>query len=883
MRLRGEVRERLRGLLFRTGEDADMDEELREHLAQQVLENQRRGMSEAEARRQAALSFGGIERVREEIRDARGIALFDEVRGDVRYALRALRLNPGFTAVALLTLALGIGANAAMFSVVNGVLLRPLPHANADELVLLYQSSARRGELHGRVSYEDLEDWRTRTRSLTSVAAYAAVPTILTGQGEPLEIEMSYVTERFFDVLGVPVALGRPLLDDDFRQRQHNAVVSDALWRTVLGGDASVIGSSILLVGEPYTVVGVMPAGVLHPTPETSVWVPQSLVAPNMFSNGPPMRGDRYLRGIGRLAAGADAVQAQHELTSLSEDLARTYPESNADWNAAMVVPLRTSIVGDVDRALVIVLGAVGVILLIGCANLANLMLARGSARRREMAVRSALGAGRRRIVRQLLTESLVLAFLGGVLGLLLAYWGVQTMLALSTDILPRVDDVRVDGGVVAFGMLLAAATALLFGLAPALRMAHTDPQNDLRGGRGAVGADGQRARSMLVVAEVALAVVLVIGAGLMARSFLTLRNVDAGFRPDQVLTVAMQLNLTGVPEEELGTFLVQRREEILRRVRALPGVEDAGMINVFPLRQDGAFSMEYTRAGPGAAPGDAGVTADTRYVDPGYLRAMGIPLLRGEPLPAQLAAGTPVPVLMSESAASQLWPDQDPVGRLINVPWGESVVVGVVGDVRQTGLAEAPEPAVYFPQLIAPRLLATLVIRTSGSPMALAAPVRQLIRDVDPGQPIRSILPLKTVMAESIAQDRFFTLLFAVFGSLALVLAAVGIYGVLAYSVRQRTQEIGVRMALGARAVDVLRMTAGSGLRLVGMGVVIGTGAAFVLTRVLASQLYGITPTDPLTFAAALGFLGSIALLAAFIPARRATRVPPMIALRPD
>jgi predicted permease len=734
----------------------------------------------------------------------------------------------------------------------------------------------------GRVSFEDLEDWRARTRTLGAAAGFAPVPTILTGHGEPVEIEMTYVTERFFDVLGVPVAVGRPLLDEDSRQRQRHAVISHALWRTHLGGAADAIGAAIVLRGEAYTVVGVMPASVSHPTPETAVWVPQSLVEPNMFSTGPPTRGDRYLQAVGRLAPGADAAQAQRELTALSGELAALHPESNEEWTAAAVVPLHAAVTGDVDRALTVVLAVVGFILLIGCANLANLLLARGSARRREMAVRAALGAGRGRIVRQLLTESVVLAFIGGAIGLLLSWWGVQTILALSADTLPRVADVRLDGRVVGFALGLSALTGVLFGLVPALRLAHADPQHDLRGGRGTVGAEGQRLRGALVVAEVALAVLLVIGAGLMGRSFLALRGVDPGFDPDRVLTVSLQLNLAGVPGDEMSVFLVQRREEILQRVRELPGVEAAGMINVFPLGP-GAFSIEYGRAGADAVPGQPGVHADTRYVDPGYLETMRIPLLRGEGLPTQLAAGAPVPVLMSESAARRLWPTDDPIGRAITVPWGESVVVGVVGDVRQVGLAEAPPPAVYFPQLIAPRLLATLVVRTAGEPIALAAPIRGVIREIDPNQPIRATLPLRQVLAESIAQERFFTVLFAVFGALALALAAIGIYGVLAYSVRQRTQEIGVRMALGARAADVLRMVAVVGMLPVAIGIAIGTLAAIALSRVLASQLYGITATDPLTFAAAIGFLAAVALLASWVPARRATRVPPMTALRPD
>jgi predicted permease len=879
-----EVRERVRGVLFRGREAAELREELRMHVELQSAENERQGMSPAEARRQALIALGGEDRISEEVREERGTALVDEVRGDVRYAWRALGRNPAFTAVALLTLALGIGANAAVFSIVNGVLLRPLPYPASHELALVHQAHARSGEQFGRVSYQDFEDLRARTRSLSGVAAFAPVSSILMGDGHPHEVEVTYVTESFFEVLGVPVLRGRSLLEEDFRQQRASAVVSEAFWRGPLAGAGDVVGSTIELREGSFTVVGVMPAAVRYPTPETDVWIPHSLIRPNTFANGMPQRGDRYLQVVGRLAAGADAAQAQRELTSLAGDLAATHPETNEDWTAATVVPLQTAVTGDVNQALLVVLGIVGFILLIGCANLANLMLARGSARTREIAIRAALGAGRGRIMRQLLTESLVLAVLGGALGLLFAYWGVQSILGLSAETLPRVEDVSVDVRVVAFGLLLAGATGLLFGIVPALRLASTNPQQNLRGGRGTVGADGGRLRSALVVAEVALAVLLVIGAGLMARSFLELRSVDAGFDPERVLTVAMQVNFAGVPEEDIASFLIQRREEILERVRALPGVESAGMINVFPLRDRAyAFSMEYRRGGADAVPGETGVHADTRYVDAGYLATMGIPLLRGEGLPAQLPETGPLEVVLSESAARRLWPQADPVGRLITVPWGEARVVGVVGDVRQVGLADTPQPAVYFSHLHAPRLLATLVLRTAGDPGLHAAPVRAAIREVAPNQPIRSIVPLREVMAESIARDRFFTVLFAAFGGLALALAAIGIYGVLAYTVRQRTQEIGVRMALGASRRDILRMVSGAGMALVGIGVLIGTAAALALSRVLASQLYGVAPTDPGTFAAAIAFLLVTAFVATYVPARRAMRVPPMTALRPD
>jgi predicted permease len=804
----------------------------------------------------------------------------DRLLQDIRYALRALARSPGFTAVALLTIALGIGANAAMFSIVNGVLLRPLPYTQPDDLVLLYHSNPRTGEMEGGISYQDLQDWRARTRSLTTVAGFASVPTILTGRGEPIEFEMSYVTEEFFNVLGLPTAYGRPLLQEDFRLQQRHAVISDGLWRGILGADPAAIGNSILLRGEPFTVVGVMPPTMGHPTPETRVWIPQSLVEDNMFSTGPPTRKDRYLSAVGRLAPGADAAQAQRELTAISQDLAATYPESNEDWTAAAAVPLHSAVVGDVDQALLIILIVVGFILLIGCANLANLLLARGSARSREIAIRTALGAGRMRIVRQLLTESLVLALLGGVLGLLLSFWGVQTILGLSADTLPRVDDVRIDARVIGFGLLLTLGTGLLFGLLPALRIASTDPQKQLRGGRGTLGSGTQRLRSTLVIAEVTLAVVLVIGAGLMARSFLELRSVDPGFDAERVLTVTMQLNFAGIPEEEIGSFLVSRREEIIERVGAVPGVVEVGMINAFPLRDEG-FEHEYARADGRDAQSTAPVRAETRYVSPDYIRAMGIPLQRGEPLPEQVTPGAPIPMLISESAARRYWPGEDPVGRVLDAGWAEVVVTGVVGDVRQLGLTREASPAVYLPQLVAPRIMATLAVRTAGDPAALAAPIRQAIQELDPNQPIRSISPLRGVMSESIARDRFFTVLFAVFGGLALVLAGVGIYGVLAYSVTQRIHEIGLRMALGAQAGNVLRLVVGGGMLLVGAGVVLGTVAALLLTRVLEAQLYGISTTDPIAFAAALGFLVAVALLASYVPAHRATRVDPMIALR--
>jgi predicted permease len=711
------------------------------------------------------------------------------------------------------------------------------------------------------------------------MAAYDRVPQILTGHGDPLELQSAYVTGAFFSVVGTPAELGRPLLEEDHRQASRIVVISDRLWRTRFAADPAVIGSAILLRGEPFNVVGVMPANFRYPTADTDVWASESVLDDRAI--GPRVRDNRVFEGVARLEQGVSVVQAQADLNAVAGRLAVEHPETNAAFGAATVTPLRTALVGNVDRALVVALAVVFVTLLIGCVNLANLLLARGAARSREIAIRVAVGAGRGRIIGQLLTESLVLALLGGVLGCVLSVWGVKTVLAMSAGMLPRVEDVRVDGRVIAFGFLLSVMTGLLFGLLPALRAGHAEPQRNLKDGRGTVGR-GQRLRSGLVVAEVGLAVLLVISAGLMARSFLALRSVDPGFNPERVLTVSMQINLTGVPGPEAGAHLVRRRDEIIARVSTLPGVLAVGMINAFPLRDEGNV-FPYSRLDGSGRHDGSPVRAETRYVHPDYFRAMGIPLLQGDPLPDRLGAGAPLPMLVSATAARRFWPSETPIGKVLDAGWARGIVIGVVGDVRQAGLAREAQPAFYFPQRVAPRLLATLVVRTAGEPLALATPIRQAIREVDPNQPIRVIAPLGDVVSESIGQDRFFTILFGIFGGLALVLAAVGVYGVLAYAVRQRTQEIGVRMALGACGADVVRLIVGGGMVLVVTGAGLGALLAWPLTRVLQSQLYGVSATDPLTFVMAPAALTAVALLACYFPARRATRIDPIAALRND
>jgi predicted permease len=796
---------------------------------------------------------------------------------DLRFAARSLARTPGFTIVALLTLALGIGVNVGMFSVVTGVLLRPLPYAEPEALVRLYQDGPGDGLFQGRVSAVDLEDWRAEAGSFREMAGYFTGFSTVTERGEAMELPAAHVTEGFFEVFGVPMRLGRPLLAEDSRSQRRSVVISERFWRDAFGTDPGAVGSMLRIDGESFTVVGVAPSGFRAPARDTDAWLPFALLGPDQI--GPRVRDARLLEVVARLRDGVDPAHAEAELSGVAARLAAEYGPTNADWGAASLEPLRQVIVGDTGRPLVVVLGVVGFILLIGSANLANLLLARGAGRAREFAVRTALGAGRLRIARQILTENALLALLGGAVGLVLAAALLRVLPALAGDIVPRLEEVRLDGRMIAFGFLLALAVGLLAGLAPAVRSARTDPQDDLRGGRGPLGGGGERLRRTLVVGQVALAVVLVVGAGLMARSFLELRGVDPGFDPARTVAVSLRLNLSDVAPEDVATHIVQRRLELVERAEALPGVRAAGTINAFPLQAEGE-PFEFRR--PGDAPGAPPARADSRYVSPGYLRAMGIPLLRGEPLPHEVPA-LPIPIHVSEAAAQRFWPGEDPLGQTVQAGGLDYLVTGIVGDVRQEGLARAAEPAVYRPQAIGPRVATTLVVRGDGDPALLAGALRRMVGEIDANQPIRSIATLGGVMSESLVEERFFTYVFALFGALALGLAALGIYGLIAYSVSRRTAEIGVRMALGARSSDVLRQVIGSGMLLVAAGLAIGLVGAMLVTRVLASQLYGVSATDPLTYAAVVAVLALVALLAAYLPARRAARVNPMVALRAE
>ena len=804
----------------------------------------------------------------------------ETVLQDLRLTVRSLLRSPGFTVAALLTLALGIGANAAVFSIVSGVLLRPLPYADPERLVRLYETNPGQGLGTGNFSVPNFEDFRSQARSFRTMGASFSLPSIITGRGQPVEVETTFVLGDFFGTLGLPALVGRPLSEDDVRRALRNAVISERFWRGYFASDPSVIGSAVTFLGRSYTVVGVMPEQFRFPTPASDIWTPRTVLT--AMEIGSSSRTQRTLEVVARLGSGITPEQARDECKAIAARLAAEYRTSNTGWSAN-VVPLRTTIVGDIDRALVVVLAVVGAILLIVCVNLANMLLARGTARSREIAVRLAMGASRMRIIRLVLTEPLLLAFVGGALGLLLSTWGVQIVLALSAGTLPRVEDVQVDQRVIWFGFLLALVTGVIFGIAPALRAAHSKSQESLKEGRGVVSHGGGLQR-VLVVAEFGMAVVLVVSAGLMARSFLELRSADPGFDPNRVIAITMQVNVTD--DAQPVRQIVQRREQWIERISAIPGVVSVGSTTGLPLREQCRDFVEFTRGDGSRAQDGALFRAHYCLASSGYLKAAGIPLLRGAPLPDSYRMGDPIPAVVSETAAKRFWPGQNPIGQLVKVMSGgkfawEHVVVGVVGDVKQLGLREEAPPLFYFTQVGFPRPVYTLVVRTAGDPTGVIGPIRQIIRDLDPNQPIRSIASLDDVMWESIARDRFFTVLFAVFGGLALLLAAVGIYGVLSYTVAERTHEMGLRMALGASGRDVLRLVVGGGMRLVFMGLAIGGAFALAATRVLESQLYGVSTTDWVAFGAAIVVLTAVALLACYAPARRATRVMPTVALR--
>ena len=797
---------------------------------------------------------------------------------DLRYAFRQLIKSPGFAAVTILTLALGIGACTAIFSVVSAVLLRPLDYPDPARLVVIRETQLPDFPEFS-VSPPNYLDWEKQTKSYEHLAAYTGARINLTGDGEPQQLVGVKATAHYFDVYGIKPALGRMFLpEEDAPGKNHVVVLSYGFWHRVFGGAADVVGRPIQLNGEPYTVVGVAPLG-FGIASKVDAWMPMAF-KPDETAND--ARGGHFLNVAGRLRPGVTVAQAEAELKVLAAQLATQYPDSNKGWGIFMM-PMQDYSVRDVRTVLYTLLGAVGCVLLIACANIANLLLARATARHREISIRAALGASRARLVRQLLTESVLLAVCGGLAGMLFARWGLDALLALAPPSLPRVTDIRLDAGVLVFSLALSVMTGLIFGIAPAWLAARTDMNEALKqGSRGSTegGARG-RMRSALVVIEVTLALMLLGGAGLLARSFIQLAQVNPGFIPEDatVLRLALPQKKYPLPEQQ-NAFANQ----LLERVKSLPGVQSAGVTHSMPLVGD--YVLGFNIEGrPAIAPSDL---PNTNYyaITPDYFRAMGIRLVRGRIFTEQDDAKAPRVAIINETLARQHFPNEDPIGKRINITNGPDTwreIVGIVGDIKQYGVDKATSNQSYEPFAQVPFSGINVVIRTKGSPAPLLSALRPTVYAVDKDQPVGIIRPLEDIVADSIARQRFAMTLLTVFSLVALVIAAVGIYGVMAYSVVQRTGEFGIRMALGAQQRDVLRLVLMQGGKLIGLGLIIGLAATLAASRAMGSMLFNTSAQDPLTLGGITLLLAFVALIACLLPASRATKVNPIDALRAE
>ncbi len=819
--------------------------------------------------------------------------MLEAIRRDLRFAARGLWRSPGFTAITVATLALGIGANTAIFSVVNAVLLRPLAYRDPAQLVALRGVVEVRGLNDVRNSAPEYQDFRGEIPALADVAAAWPININLTALGDPERIQAAVVSSNYFQVLGAAPALGRDFTADDDQGRiGYVVIISWDLFQHRFGGDRSVIGKTVRLDDDPMTIVGVMPPGFRHPLENGAspmeVWCPVEL-----GNTDPQFIGDRRARVfevIGRLKPGVTVTEAQAQLDALSTRLESRYPEvypAALGWRAA-ALPLSERVVGDVRPALLVLLGAVAFVLLIGCANVANLMLARATGRGREIAIRTALGGDRLRIVRQLLTESLLLAAMGGALGLLIAVWGTSALGRLAALYLPRAREITIDGPVLAFTAVLILLTGIAFGLFPALQASRPDLQDVLKdSAKGSAGGGRTRMRAVLVVAEVAVALVLLAGAGLLLRSFQRLVAVDPGFDPERLLT--MQVWLPVPNDNAKGRYFTQEQrlgfyDRTVAAVRQVPGVTGAALVSRLPYsgRNDARFKIE------GRPVSDAQLlpSAEVRLVSPDYFRTMAIPVLQGEAMPDGVDSLSSTYALVNRTLAEREWKGQSPIGQRIQlVGFGgpTATIVGVVNDVRQGAPDQPPLPEFYLSYRLVAGQEMSLVVRTAGDPDALADRVVQSIRSVDPTQPVFGVKSMARLLANAEAERRFSLLLLSLFAAIALLLSSLGIYGVMAYSTSQRRHEIGIRMALGAATPDVLRLVLRQGMRLVLLGLAIGLFGAWALSRVLAGQLYGISARDPFTYAAVALLLGTVAFAATWLPARRATRVDPMISLRSE
>jgi len=882
------ARMRLRTLARRDRVDQELDRELHFHLEQQTEENLAAGMTPSQARLAALRRLGGVTQIEEECRDMRRTNYIENFWRDLQYGLRTLRKSPGFTTVILLTLALAIGANSAIFSVIDGVLLRPLPYPGADRIVRIFFHSTVFPKFP--LNPFDFRDFRTRLKSFESMAGFTRGDLRLSGAGRPEQFTGFRITAGYFHVLGLAPARGREFnASDEIAGNGQSVILSDRMWRTRLAADPNILGRKITLDAQPFTVVGVMPPGTEHPgnayhgvaNGETvDLWWPFT------FRGDPNQRGSHYLEVMARMKPGISAPRAQAEMNAVMAQMRHEHPGALEGWQAR-VVPLYQEIVGPSERLLLVLLGAVGLVVLIACANAANLLLARATARQREVAVRTALGAGRSRLVQQMLTESLLIALMGGALALAVAAAGVRILVAMLPAGFPRASAIHLNAAVFAFTLLIALATGFLFGLAPALQAARADVQDALRAGsRGAGSHRGHlRLRNGLVVGEVSLACLLLIGAGLMLRSFVKLLRTDPGFRTEHLLTATVSLPDKTYKPAEAPRFW----DRLSASLSSVAGIRAAGVGTDLPWtgydENIGGFLIEGQKAPPGQ-------DFHGRYhaAGPDYFRAVGIPLVRGRFFTAQDGMKAPPVMIINQSMARRYWHGQDAVGGRISFDdhpkesdW--LTVVGVVGDVKDRPTSPEAENAFWWPIDQSPVYVnqMSVAVRGSSDPAFLANDLRQAVRQLDPTLAVADIRPMDDIADANISTPRFALFLVALFAGLALTLAAIGIYGVISYAVNQRTREFGLRMALGAQAGDVLVLVLRQGAKLALLGVALGLIGALAFGRVLGSLLYEVRAADPATFAAVAIGATTVAALACYLPARRATTVDPSHALRSE
>lgn len=794
---------------------------------------------------------------------------------DLRFGLRSLRKRPGFTLVAVITLALGIGATTAIFSVVNGLLVRPLPYRDDQRLVMLGQSNSKLGVAREGVSPANFLDWRDQARSFSAVAAAEQWGFTLTDYGEPEAMRGWAVTKGFFEILGTNALIGRTLLPEEYDQNKPVVVISYGLWQRRFGGDQQVIGRQLTLNREPTTVVGVMPPEFDYPQPANrELWGPRTA-----RPTDPQQRGGSLFRVVGRLRDGVTLDQAQQEMNGIAGNLGQQYPQTNSEVGA-VVVPLREQLVGQVRLALYILFAAVSLVLLIACANVASLLLVRASEREREFAVRSALGASASRLLRQLLTESLLLSLLGGLVGVLISKGLIQVIVAISPSNLP-LTQIRLNPVVLFFAVAVSLMTTLIFGLAPAIQASRTNLQDVLRGGRSeTAGRRRQRIRQMLVISEIALALVVLVGAGLLVRSFVTLLQTDPGFTTDKGLALEVQMGTLSVAERNV--FV----DQVLEKLSSLPGVQAVAVSSALPFHDNQvALPSPIKISDRPAEPAGTEPIAFMIRASEGYFRALGVPLLQGRLFSKLDRGNAPPVVLINEAMARRLWPAETTIGRKISfTASGQKItaeIIGVVGAVRPTGFDSEPRPEFYlhYPQSPAP--LATFFVRTADDPTVLLSSVKAEIRQVNRNQAFLSVFTIAQLVDKTTAQRRFNLLWLGAFAVVALILATVGLYGLISFTTMQRTKEIGVRMALGAQESDVLKLVMREGISLALIGVTLGLVVVAWAGSLMKSLLFGVSSTDPVTFACSAVLLTLVALLASYIPARRATKVDPLVALR--